>query len=386
MRGILLSSLIKEQAPAPAAPVAPPTPPQVQPQAPAAQATAPADTLVQKDFNAFKNELKQMEQQKSNVISKWEGVIKKKVSGQKVKVLASKAQHFQPASEYTIDVSDVKIGWHYDKTAGEIVYDLILVDGDKKYFMKSKTTPASPPEGQPSEPTEPETAQSPQTPEAPPEKPEEPAAEPATSEPELPSPGGPEAPVQPPAPENPGSEVPPSPEQPKPNPEPEVPEVPPKKKKPVVPVPETSILNAESYSVEEIIRDVRPALEELTGRENLKPFLVGAGRKNKNGVIFELNIPKSSLRRGMISSDIILAFKDLGIRAKVNENYRGNVYTVQLIKEYDPQVSYSEPSKCSRCGEEYSDDETPNPHNLCPDCANAMAGDELDSRERDFQR
>jgi len=330
MRGILLARLIREQeappvTPPPAAPPAPVQPPATPGQAPSTQ---PADDLVLKDFNAFKSELKGLETQKSSVISKWEQAIKKKVGGHKVKVLASKAQHFQPSSEYTIDVSDVKIGWHYDKTTGEIAYDLILMDGDKKYFMKPKSAA---PTDAPEEPTgEPETTEAPKVPDVPadvpppeneePPVPESPAGEPTAAEPTAPS-ATPEEPTS----INPAAPVPGEPE-----------EQPPVKKKKVMPpgvseVDDSSLINDESYPVQEIINDIRSVVEEVTGRSNMKPYIVGAGSRKNGKIMFEIEIPKSHLRSSAISdSDIELAFHLNEMKAKVSEVYRGQKYNVRV--------------------------------------------------------
>lgn len=341
MRGILLAKLIREEAPpatpppAPQAPAAPTAP--AAPAAPDQSQVAPADSLVQKDFNAFKSELKGLEDQKTSVIQKWEGAIKKKVGGKKVKVLASKAQHFQPSSEYTIDVSDVKIGWHYDKTTGEIVYDLILMDGDKKYFMKPAQQQALPQGGAPGQ--EPETTEAPKTPEAPP-----PAPEPAADQPapdagvEAPPEGGAEPePAAAPAPAGgdptaePAVAPPAAPQEPAPE------ELPPKKKK-VAPqlerakVPESSVLNDESYAIEEIINDIRSIVQEVTGRSNVKPYLLGAGQKKGNKITFELSIPKTHLRENVSGDDVELAFRVNSMKARVDEDFRGRIIKVRVEK------------------------------------------------------
>ena len=335
MRGILLAKLIREEAPPqtpPPAPQAPaPAAPAAAPAAPDQAQVAPADALVQKDFTAFKSELKGLEDQKSSVITKWEGAIKKKVSGKKVKVLASKAQHFQPASEYTIDVSDIKIGWHYDKTTGEIVYDLILMDGDKKYFMKPPQQQAVPQTGAPGQ--EPETTEAPKTPEAPPPPAEEPAAAPSGDPAggEAPPEGGPEAP----APAAPGAEDPAAAQPAAPVPPEE--EDPLKKKKPapqfeMAKVSESSILNNESYTVEEIIRDIRGIVEETTGRTNIKPYLVGAGTRKNGKIMFEIIIPKNHLRENVSCDDVELAFVVKEMKARVSEDFKGRNLNVRVEK------------------------------------------------------
>ena len=53
---------------------------------------------------------------------------------------------------------------------------------------------------------------------------------------------------------------------------------------------------------------------------------------------------------------------------------------------FDKVSSDVEPSKCSKCGEEYLDisDPSKNPHGLCPDCSNEVSGYERDNRQ-DFQ-
>lgn len=348
-RGILLAKLIREQDVPPTAAPAPvanaPAPPTAAPARPTSN-SQPADALVQKDFNAFKSELKGIENQKSAVISKWEQAIKKKVAGHKVKVLASKAQHFQPASEYTIDVSDVKIGYHYDKTTGELVYDLILMDGDKKYFMKPKGAVGSAPEAPPAEEPagEPETTQAPETPEAPPEVPpaEEPSGEPAPDGQEEPAPSG-EVPGEPAA--QPSPEAPPVPPGNPAEPSPEAPP-PPKKKKPALPsmgenhgtgmskadVVESSILNDGSYSVDEILRDIRSVVEEVTGKSNMKPYILGAGTKKSGRVRFEILIPRSHLRENMTQDDIILGFDVNNMKAKIYEVNKGTKYNIVVDK------------------------------------------------------
>ena len=340
MRGILLAKLISEEAPpatpppAPQAPAAPTAP--TAPAAPDQSQVAPADSLVQKDFNAFKSELKGLEDQKTSVIQKWEGAIKKKVGGKKVKVLASKAQHFQPSSEYTIDVSDVKIGWHYDKTTGEIVYDLILIDGDKKYFMKPSQQQALPQGGAPGQ--EPETTEAPKTPEAPPPAPEPSADQPspdAGAGVEAPPEGGAEPdPAAAPAPAggDPTAEPAVSPQEPSPE------ELPPKKKK-VAPqlelsrIRESSVLNDESYAIEEIINDIKSIVQEVTGRSNLKPYLLGAGKKSGGRVTFELSIPKNHLRENVSTDDVELSFRVNNMKARVDEDFRGRNIKVRVIKE-----------------------------------------------------
>jgi hypothetical protein len=342
---MMLATLMREQEAPPAAAATPPpaTPPQTagsQPgqvaPPPAQQAgpsSTPADALVQKDFVAFKSELKNLESQKTSIVAKWESAIKKKVGGKKVKLLASKAQHFQPASEYTIDVSDVKIGWHYDKTTSEVVYDLILIDGDKKYFMKPQQSQPLP--GADAQPAagEPETTEAPKTPEAPPVAPDA-SANPSDDAPPTEEPSAPEPPAAdaPPAPDA----APPVPPTAAPEPtEPEDPAVAAAKKKKLA-VRESSLLNDESYAVNEIIKDVKSIIEEVTGRSNIKPYLVGAGKRKNSTTTFELNIPKSHLREGVNGEDIALSFKINNMTARITEDYKGNVYHVR-IEKYERQ-------------------------------------------------
>jgi hypothetical protein len=196
MKIILLKSLLEQADPMAAepAPQAPPTAP-VAPPAPAQPAAAPAASYnLAADFAKFKNEIKSIDSQKTNIVNKYQNAIKKNLSGKEISVFASKAQYFQPASNYKINVSDVKIDSHYDKTVGSVVYDLILIDDDKKYYLKNleaKSTEAQPTSSEAPPEQTPPPAEKPAPEEKPaaapaPEKPaEQPAraAEPAAEEP-----------------------------------------------------------------------------------------------------------------------------------------------------------------------------------------------------------
>jgi hypothetical protein len=180
---ILLKNLIKEQdlagQPQPSVsspPTTPPAPPVPNDAADAPTAAAPTATPtdLNRDFQSFKNEIKKIDDQKNAIIKKYETSIKNKMANKEISVFASKSQYFQPASNYTINVSGVKIDSHYDKNAGGIIYDMILIDDDKKYFLKNLETKSPTPAEEPEE----KTSEAPQEPPSAPEENPSPEAEP----------------------------------------------------------------------------------------------------------------------------------------------------------------------------------------------------------------
>lgn len=140
---ILLKNLIKEQQPVPATPAPTATNVPIQPitttdAAPTPDQEAPATgTGLTALYNNFNNEIKGVESQKSKVKAKYETLIGNNYKNKKVKILASKSQYFQPQSEYTIDVSGVKIDQHYDKSTSTLTNDIIFLSDGNKYFLKS---------------------------------------------------------------------------------------------------------------------------------------------------------------------------------------------------------------------------------------------------------
>ena len=140
---ILLKNLIKEQQPVPAVPAPTATNVPIQPStttdvAPTPDQEAPATgTGLTALYNNFNNEIKGVEAQKSKVKAKYETLIGNNYKNKKVKILASKSQYFQPQSEYTIDVSGVKIDQHYDKSTSTLTNDIIFLSDGNKYFLKS---------------------------------------------------------------------------------------------------------------------------------------------------------------------------------------------------------------------------------------------------------
>jgi hypothetical protein len=95
---------------------------------------------------------------------------------------------------------------------------------------------------------------------------------------------------------------------------------------------ETKSVRNEPYSIEEIINDIKNIVQEVTGRSNVKPYLLGAGQKKGGKITFEIIIPKTHLRESVSGDDIELAFVVKDMRARVSEDFKGRNLNVRVEK------------------------------------------------------